>query len=161
MTTRASQGEFGKALRAVDLSLYVYRPEDPRGRESVGNRKPCDFMTWVAGSPPTAQWFEVKDVDAVDRFAFAEFQPAQIAGIATARRLGIPYWVAIYWRRAKMWTISDGIRMLEWRAEVSQGRVQATPTSIPRELLMSRFGVDSTNQQLSSTLKAVLLGDVG
>lgn len=187
MTKRRSEGEFGAALRDVDLNVYVYRPPDPKGPEGISNWKPCDFMLWrhfpEPDAPTESHWFEVKDVDAVEAFALAELRPSQLQGIHDAARLGIPYWLAVYWRRHRTWTISDAAKLLAWRddREVVPDRVQEAvdflrlhgpaaklpdamllppATSVARSLLSSRFGVDSTPKQLSSTLKAVLLGEV-
>lgn len=153
---RSSEGTFRASLGDVDLAMHVYKPSD---RDI--NKKPCDYMTWVAWSlsidngPPStlSAWFEVKDVDAVNVFNFRELRPAQVAGIRTAARLGIPYWLAVYWRRHRAWTISNAKRLVD--EEINQGH-----QSVTRELLMSRYGVDATPATLSSVLKDVLLGDV-
>jgi hypothetical protein len=157
MTLRPTQAEFGTALRAVELTTVVYKPPD-----DARNWKPCDFMVWVAGAPPTSAWFEVKDVDAVNSFPIAGLRPSQMQGIADATRVGFPYWLAIWWRRQREWTISDAVRVLAWRDDNADDGVSPgwKPTSIPRELLISRFGISSTKQQLTGTLKAVLLGEV-
>lgn len=142
---RASEGEFGKALRGIDLRLYTYKPPD-----DARNWKPCDYMVWFTEDDSVkCSWIECKDVDAVDSFSLAELRPAQKQGIAEAARLGIPYWVAVWWRRHRFWTISDGARLVEHGG-----------TSVPRVLLMSRYGVQTTSAQLGSTIKSVLLGEV-
>ena len=156
MTKRASEGEFGKALRDVDVAGIVFKPPDD-GR----NWKPCDYMVWVQwGEGVDSIWFECKDVDAVDRFPFAELRPSQLQGIRDAERVGIPYWLAVYWRRHKAWTISDAAKVMRWLEEERRPPNNQNPTSIPRRLLMSRFGIDATPATLSSVLKSVLLGDV-
>lgn len=164
MTKRSSEGDFGAALRDVDLQSVVYKPPD-----DARNRKPCDFMVWHREFNPAcsmtpreevvATWFEVKDVDAVDAFPFSELRPSQLAGIHDAKRIGIPYWLAVYWRRHKLWTISNAERVLAWR-EIHEGsNNEPYPTSIPFTLLESRFGISSTKRQLTSALKQVLLGE--
>lgn len=186
MSKRPSEGSFGKALRDVDLSMYVYRPPDPKSGEGVSNWKPCDFMVWTrsvdgvslswdasglvkAGAASmtgiaVSAWFECKDTDAVNAFPFADIRPSQLAGIRDAARLGIPYWLAIWWRRHRSWTVSDGWRMLNWKRDQelegseSHGTTVAV-TSIDRTLLMSRFGLETTQAQLTSNLKAILLGE--
>lgn len=157
---RPSEAEFGKALRQVELQSYVYRLPDPKGGEGVSNWKPCDFMVWLARPlqpPPVSAWFECKDTDAVARFPIADMRPSQLAGIKDAHRLGIPYWLAIWWRRDRIWTISDAVKVLDW---FDLGEGEKRPTSIPRTLLESRFGVDAGRNQLTSTLKSILLGEV-
>lgn len=160
---RSSEGDFGAALRASGLAILVYKPPD-----DARTRKPCDFMVWhkEASDEVVATWFEVKDVDTVDTFSFAELRPSQLQGIHDAARIGIPYWLAVYWRRHKSWTVSDAIALVKWRTESTYMRpdmrvpIQKPATSISRALLMSRFGIDSPAPLLSSTLKSVLLGDV-
>ena len=84
---RPSEAEFGKALRDIDLQLYVYRLPDPKGGEGVSNWKPCDFMAWhreyeYVGHPSLqrslvrATWFEVKDNPQVATFPLADLGPA-------------------------------------------------------------------------------------
>lgn len=155
---RASEGDFGKALRDVDLPIYVYRLPDPKTGAGVSNWKPCDFMVWTNPNQESpfvrSDWFEAKDTDAVNAFPFADLRPSQAAGIREATRLGIPYWLAIYWRRAKVWSISDAAKVIGWFG------LNIDATSIDRQLLMSRYGVDSTTSRLADTLKSVLLGEV-
>jgi hypothetical protein len=160
---RASEGEFGKALRDCDVAGIVYKPPD-----DARTWKPCDFMVWVQDNISGAEsvWFECKDVDSVERFAFSELRPSQVQGIRDAERVGIPYWLAVYWRRSQSWTISDAAKVLAWRESTAAEaadyykRDVGLPTSIERELLMSRFGIDSSPAMLASTLKSVLLGDI-
>lgn len=169
MTKRATEAEFGKALRELDLRIHVYRPPDPKGPEGVSNWKPADFLSWHQevnpewGTPSVKpSWFEVKDVDDLRGYPFADLRPSQIQGIHDAERIGIPYWLAIWWRRHKEWTISNAVRVLAWRDEkaIRDPAGLTAITSIPRELLMSRFGISTSKAQLGSTLKGVLLGEV-
>lgn len=143
---RSSEGFFGAALRSVDLALVVYKPPD-----DARLWKPCDYFSWVDyGGSPRPDWWEVKDVDAVDVFNAKEIRPSQMQGIDEAARIGIPYHLAVYWRRHRSWTISDAVRVLAHLR--SEGRVSRT-------LLMSRFGIQSSPSQLGSTLKSVILGE--
>lgn len=143
---RPSEGEFGEALRRVDLPLFVYKPPD-----DARNRKPCDFMVWSRAGGST--WFEVKDIDAVNTFSINEFRPAQKLGIREADSVRIPYWVAVYWRRHGSWTISRANMVMAYAVAVGY-------TGISRELLMSRFGIESSPKLLASTLTDVLTGEV-
>lgn len=168
---RASEGDFGKALRAVDDSVptYVYRLPDPKAGAGVSNWKPCDFMAFSLahsidfatdppGSPPMklvdVAWFECKDTDAVNAFPLADIRPSQWQGVTTALRLGIPYWLAVYWRRHRSWTISDAGRI--HLAHLQGPR----PTSISRDHLMTRYGVQSSPRELTSYLKSILAGEL-
>lgn len=166
MTKRASEGELGAALRQIDgLRTSVLRLPDPKVGAGVSNWKPCDFVVWTAPRDLVAftSWWEAKDTDQVARFPFADMRKGQLAGIPEAARMGIPYWLAIWWRRSREWTISDGIRVMAWRAEQDRLRealIDGTTTSIPKTLLESRFGISASKAQLSSTLKGVLLGEV-
>jgi hypothetical protein len=154
MSKGPSEAVFSEALNGLDLALYAYKPPD-----DARTRKPCDFMVWFRslndrGEPLTqSAWFEVKDVDTVGRFNVNELRPAQKAGIRDAGRVGIRYYLAVYWRSLHSWTIGPAYRILEHA--VTEGN-----TSIPRTLMMSRLGVETTPGQLGSTLKDVLLGEI-
>jgi hypothetical protein len=157
---RPSEAAFGEALRDVDIASIVYKPPD-----DARTWKPCDYMVWIEDYSKLALpfWFEVKDVTRVDAFPFSELRPAQMLGIRDAQRVGLPYWLAVYWRKHRSWTISLAERVLAWREDPDyDDRVYGgvVPTSIPRELLMSRFGVDATGSTLSSVLKTILLGEI-
>lgn len=145
---------FGRALREMDLLSVVYKPPD-----DARTWKPCDFMVWFSapGTDDTSAWFEVKDVDLVSVFPLHELRASQLAGIRDAARVGIPYYLAVWWRKAQMWSISDAIAVVKWWEEAA---AKGPVTSIKRELLQSRFGIDSTNAQLSSNLKALILDGV-
>lgn len=168
MTKRPSEGELGAALRAIDgLKTHVLRLPDPKSGEGISNWKPADFIVWIASEYPAGvmleaatHWIEAKDTTAIGRFPFADLRPSQLAGIHDAERMGIPYWLAIYWRGAREWTISDAVRVVAWQKGQADTIPGPPPTSIPKTLLESRFGVSSSKAQLSSTLKGVLLGEV-
>ena len=140
-----SERRFRELLTDVDLpGLIIYKPPD-----DARNWKPCDFMVWT----PAPFWFECKDTDAVNIFNLGrKLRPSQLTGIQEAVRLGIPYWIAVFWRKHHHWTISD-VGLLRMRGEDWLAPVR-------RELLMSRYGVDSTPANLPSTLKTILLGEV-
>ena len=148
MTKGSSEATFGAALRDVDLALHIYKPPD-----DARNWKPCDFMVWFrnAGLVDSA-WFEVKSVDALDRFNINELRPSQKLGIREAGAIGIPYYLAVYWTKHQSWTISVAYKVVEHA--VAEGN-----TSVKRALLMSRFGIQSAPANLSSTLKDVLYGE--
>jgi hypothetical protein len=154
---RASEGKLGEALRGMDLEpLIVYKPPD-----DARNWKPCDFMVWwgtgavVEGAIRRGSaWVEAKDTPNAMVFPFAELRPSQIKGIRDAGAVGFPYLLCIWWRPAQRWTISDAVRVLAWFEDIGgEGR---EPKSIPRELLMSRFGVDADNSRLGMTIKTIL-----
>lgn len=163
---RASEGLLGEALRELDLEPYVYRLPDPKTGAGVSNWKPCDFMVWwravaehetperIVVHPYVATaWIEAKDTDQLNSFPYADLRPSQIAGMLEAGRLGIPYILAVYWRKARVWSLSDAPRVLEWFNHLGADH---RPTSIPRDLLMSRFGVDSEPRNLPTTIKVIL-----
>lgn len=163
MTKRLSEGFLGAALRQVDLPIVVWKPPD-----DARNWKPCDYMVWVAGSdhyydastPATPLWFEAKDVTAVDIFNWRDVRPSQLTGIREARRVGIRYYLAIYWRRHQHWTVSDAVRLLAWADELERENGDPVPVRFRRQDLTSTLGIDSTPGQLASVLKSILLGDV-
>lgn len=157
---RSSEAQLGEALRSMDFDLapYVYRLPDPKTGAGVSNWKPCDFMVWwrqstdaYPGRPiVAAAWVEAKDTDALNFWPRSELRPSQAQGIRDAGRLGIPYLLAIYWRRHRGWTISDGIGVLDY--------LESNPeaTSIAREKLLSRFGVDAKSANLGQTIRVIL-----
>lgn len=165
MTKRASEGELGDALRGVDLApLYVLKlPDDSR------NWKPCDYLVWLServdipsdGSTlklVSSIWFEAKDVDTVAAFNWTnELRPSQIAGIRDAGELGIPYWLAVYWRKSRTWTISDAHKIAAW---IRENHTEGRKVVLSKGALSSTFGIDSSKQLLPSVLKDVLLGGI-
>lgn len=165
MTKRPSEAEFGVALRGVDLRMFVYRPADARAGSAITQARPCDWMVWQDGGPAEygehrrvdVAWFECKDTDAAETFNLNEIRPGQRLGMVAARRIGIPYWLAVYWRRHKAWTISDALKA---GMDSVEYRPNESVVSFTRTELMVRFGVDSSRANLASTLKNVLLGEV-
>lgn len=162
MTKRDSEPAFGAALRHVSLAVVVYKPPD-----DARNWKPCDYMVWVEASDhvvdehafPKPVWFECKDVDAIDVFNWRrEMRQSQLQGIREAKRIGIPYWLAIYWRKHRHWTISDAVALYD-HTRLRPDHLIAART-FRRTTLMSSLGIDSTPGQLESTLKGVLLGEL-
>lgn len=168
MPRSRSEIAFGSALRAVNDSVptYVYRPPDI---PAPGTTKPCDFMAWTLahsidfatdppGTAPTklvdVAWFECKQLAAgvAESFRFGLLEKSQRQGIREAMRIGIDYWLAVYWQRHGLWTISDAVR-LEATGDLDR-------TSLQRSLLNSRFGIDADPSQLSSVLKSLLAGEV-
>jgi len=153
MTKGSSEETFGAALRGVDVSIHIYKPPD-----DARNWKPCDFMVWFkhladcSAWHTSSAWFEVKSVDALDRFNVNELRPSQKLGIREAGAIGIPYYLAVYWTKHQSWTISVAYKVVEHA--VAEGN-----TSVKRALLMSRFGIQSAPANLSSTLKDVLYGE--
>lgn len=152
---RKSEGELGDALRRMDFDPppYVYRLPDPKTGAGVSNWKPCDFMVWwdAPGNRATpSAWIEAKDTDALNFWPRAEWRPSQVAGVRAAAELGIPYLLAIYWRRAHRWTISDAVEVLRYFDDNPEAK------SIAREKLMVRFGVDAATRDLSQTIRIIL-----
>jgi len=163
MSRTRSEIAFGAALRAIDDSVptFVYRPPDLPG-PSQG--KPADFMVWGLGDADIAPdlrgkfvdvaWFECKELGAAvaESFPCRLVRPSQRQGIREAMRVGIPYWLAVYWKRHKAWTISDAVR-LEATGDLDR-------TSLQRALLNSRYGIDATPATLTSVLKSLMAGEV-
>lgn len=166
MPKRQSEGFLGDALRSIDLPTHVYKPPD-----QAGNWKPCDFLVWVktlAGGNGELEpvevtdsyWFEAKDEAAAETFNWRrQMRPGQINGIRDAERVGIPYYVAVYWRRHREWTISDGVKLYHATRVKTDGR--AGVLAFKRRAMGSgALGIDATPGNLSSVLKAVILGEL-
>lgn len=175
MAKRPSEAAFGRALRGVDdhVPTFVLRIPDPKVGGGVSNWKPCDYIAWSFASreqinfvgmlasdgmppelmPTASSWFECKDTPAKDVFNLNELRPSQRQGIREATRLGIPYWLAVYWRRHDAWTISDAFR-------VTSHVDDAGGNAVTRDLLMTRFGIEAKPDELVSVLKSLLAGEV-
>lgn len=144
MTKGASEGTIRAALSSMDLDpIYVYKPPD-----DSRNWKPCDFMVWWEEDGATrCAWIEVKEVQTVESFPYQrQLRPSQKAAITAAHFLGIPYLLAVHWRRHEDWTISDA-----WAVLTHPERV------LSRKLLYTRYGVHAHPRDLAPTLRAALL----
>lgn len=147
-----SEGIFRKALDALDLApTFIYKPPD-----DARNWKPCDYMLWYPNwlpdfpsvSPNTA-WFEVKESPNLGSFGLRDIRPSQWQGAGTAKKLGFPYIFAIRWKRDGMWSLVDGVRLLDWY-------LPDRPAAVTRVALDSRFGVSCDPGQLPSMIRAAL-----
>lgn len=168
MPKRQSEGFLGDALRAIDLVTHVYKPPD-----QAGNWKPCDFLVWARVTQPgvmpclpervdfvDSYWFEAKDEAALETFNWRrQMRPGQINGIRDAERLGIPYYLAVYWRRHREWTISDAVKLYHATRVKPDGR--AGVLAFKRKAMSEgALGIDATPGNLTSVLKAVILGEL-
>lgn len=153
---RTSEAEVGAALRAIDLGddlrVWAYKPADAAG----SGMKPADYLVWFL--PVDQAWtteararstfVEVKDTDRAGLFPLSEIRPSQRLAIARCRQLGMPYWLAIWWRKRKCWTISDATAL------------DLNEKSVSLVALSSRYGVDCTKAELQSFLRMALLGEL-
>lgn len=147
MTKGTSEGRFRDALKRCDLAAWAYKPPD-----DARNWKPSDYLVMLTAG--LVRLVEVKDLpDAVEVFPWRDIRPSQLEGMRRAREMKVPYYLVVWWRRHKQWTVSDSARVLDWK--------EANPdAALTRTLLMSRFGVDATDPTLPGVLKAALLGDL-
>lgn len=156
--TRAkySEDEVRKALGAMDLELYVYKPPDAPGPRQ--NWKPCDFMVWFPDWRPDylmdqpgitgAAWIEVKSTPGLNVAGAKLWRPTQLEGMREAARVGIPYLTVVHWPRKKAWTIGTAAIVL---TAVDSLRT----TGIP----FSAFPIECGTGQLAEHLRAALLGE--
>jgi hypothetical protein len=146
----SSEGLFREALNKIDFDpTFIFKPPD-----DARNWKPADYFLWFPvsfGAPAGSSWFEVKETPNLKTFPLAEIRPSQWRGIATAKRLRLPYFLAIRWKRDGMWSLVDAVRLIVW-IEAQQMR----PASVDRVALESRFGVSSTVGQLPMMIRAAL-----
>lgn len=172
MTKRLSEGFLGAALRQIDLVTHVYKPPD-----QAGNWKPCDYLVWVKSTVRAhafvdvlgtgeeidtvdSFWFEAKDEKALETFNWRlQMRPAQLQGIRDAERVGIPYYLAVYWRRHREWTISDAVKLYH-ATRVKPDGTGGVLSFKRRAMGAGGLGIDSSPGQLSSVLKAVVLGEL-
>ena len=163
-----SERIFREALGKVDIDpLEIYKPPD-----DARNWKPADFLLWMpggllavnvaAGDVPvsaTSAWIEVKATNNKAVWPFADLQPTQVLAIRKAKRLGIPYFIAIRWNGDRHWSLVDAIRLLDYIDTIDdpEGAGGSRQKGCPRALLESRFGVSATVGQLASTIKVALI----
>lgn len=149
-----SEARVAAALRDSDIpTLVIKLPDDAR------NWKPADHIAFSrlpqehGGLTPAM--FEVKDTPAVRWWPVKDLRPSQRGGIREATRIGMRYWVVIWWRTRKLWTVSDGQRILEAIEEPA-----TPPTSLDYGWLRSVAGLDCSEADLGMVLRAVRLGEV-
>ena len=159
-----SERIFREALGKVDIDpLEIYKPPD-----DARNWKPADFLLWWRiGNPEDfavagwTAWIEVKATNNKAVWPFADLQPTQVLAIRKAKRLGIPYFIAIRWNGDRHWSLVDAIRLVDYIDEISfaipEAEVAHKREGIARGLLESRFGVGATVGQLASTIKVALI----
>lgn len=160
MTVKYSEGKVREALlAAMDLEeIHLYKPVDVAGGQ---NPKPADFMAWWSGEylPSAAgvdvarsAWIEVKQSPSARTFPLREVRASQRQGMRVAQRVGLPYWLAVYWPSGiTSWTITRGIDVL---AALDVGTV-----SLRRGTGAGAFLVECLSAQLGSMLRACLLGE--
>lgn len=165
MTKGPSEGIFREALNKVDIDpFYAYKPADALG----SGMKPADYLAWwyreislySGGVEPVGMsaWFEVKETTNKAVFPMSEIRASQVNGILLAKRLGIPYFLAIRWRADRMWSLVDAVRLLDWwHGHGDEPAPSTTMKGVGRELLESRFGVGCTVGQLPSMIRTALI----
>jgi hypothetical protein len=163
-----SERIFREALGKVDIDpLEIYKPPD-----DARNWKPADFLVWwhigsgmdsgVVYDDSRSAWIEVKATNNKAVWPFADLQPTQVLAIRKAKRLGIPYFIAIRWNGDRQWSLVDAIRLLDYMDEAGAATFDGQATlhkreGVARGLLESRFGVGCTVGQLASTIKVALI----
>lgn len=155
---KASEGQMGVALREMDLETFVFKPADAPG----SGMKPSDYLVWFLPDPDQFEllreyefaFVEAKDTTAVGVFNLSEIRLSQRKAIKRAAELGIPYWLAIWWRRRKKWSISDARRIFDAYPITGANR------SLTYQALTSTYGVDCEAHQLAATMRMVLLGEL-
>lgn len=142
-----SQDVMRDALSRID-GMVVFKPAD-----DSRNWKPCDYMAWwksydetvAAKDQGCAAWIEVKQNDRLRAWK-PELRPAQAAGAKQAAEIGLPYIVAVYWKKRNYWTLH------QW---------SATLPAMTFEEAVSRYGVGTMPSTLSVVLAGVLNGEAG
>lgn len=143
---------------AAESDLTWWKPPD-----DARNWKPADFLTWFkvpmreSACGGYSAFIEVKDNALVGSFPVKDIRPVQLSYMRQAARMRIPYVLAVWWRKRHRWTVCDAAKIVRWLDE--QG--EDAPRSIAYELMISRFGVDSTEAMLASMLKAAMYGELG
>jgi hypothetical protein len=147
-----SEAKFREGLVDTGMNLLIYKPPD-----DARNWKPCDFMVWWHGRTEAlpgdeaslrSAWFEVKENTVKAGFNLKrELRPAQRGGIREAIAVGLPYYLAIWWKTRGVWTISEARPFLEL-------------DGAPFEYFAGKYGIDALPSTLGSVLAAVLRGEL-
>lgn len=155
-----SEGKVREALErlAEDMPLTWYKPPD-----DARNWKPADYLVWVG--PLTIEGFtdgssamiEVKDNPNLATYPFSDLRPAQRGWIRVLGRVGVPYWLVIWWRRRQRWTISDAAKVIAFIDDEQTAPIK----SIHWMQLAGNMGVDCEPKNLAGTLGAALRGEIG
>jgi hypothetical protein len=144
---RGAEDRAREAMLGMDPPAWVYKPPD-----DARNWKPADFICWLswADEPDTGTCFvEVKDSPALNVWNISDLRPSQVLAAKKADEFHVPYWVVIWWRRRKMWTISDARALLRSPAR-----------RFTYDELSSVYGIDATQEQLGSVLRLCFRGEV-
>lgn len=151
MTRKYSETKVREALSAMDLDVVVYKPVDNAGRAQ--NTKPADFMVWwhaegIVSSGAMSAWLEIKECPNLDSFPFSLIRPSQWAAMRDAERIELPYYLVVYWKARKLWTVTTSRRLLaaDEAGDVSMARV--------------RFPLECRPAELENHLRGVLLGEI-
>lgn len=147
---------------AEDMPLIVYKPPD-----DARLWKPADFLVWFPDFRPDWQMdkalvtgsamIEVKDNPQVNGYPFSDLRPNQRAAIREAARIGLPYWLVIWWRHLKRWTVSDAAKVVAFIDDPRTAPIK----SVHWMQLAGNMGVDATSDTLAGTLGAALRGELG
>ncbi len=130
---------------------FLKLPDDAR------NWKPADFAVWwwIGMGCVGSAFVEVKQTDAVLRFSLAEIRQSQWLGLRHAVRVGMHYWLVVWWTKRKRWTISP----LERLVAVLPDYLADHARSVPYDQLVE-IGIDADNRQLTMMLRAAFMGEL-
>jgi hypothetical protein len=143
---------------AEDMPLVWWKPPD-----DARNWKPADFLVWVGPQDRESfEWgssamLEVKDNPNLNTYPASDLRPTQRAWMRQAAKIGLPYFLVIWWRRRQRWTVSDAAKVVRWVDLIYDDG----PTSMAWDLLAGSWGVDCTTDHLAGTIGAALRGEVG
>jgi hypothetical protein len=149
------------ALTELGSNVVTWKPPD-----DARNWKPADFLVWHAlglvSMPARSAMIEVKVVDQLTSFPLTELRKNQRAAIRQAARIRLPYWLVVWWRRRQPaeWTVSNASRLI--RDLDTQYTPAGWPTSVPHQLLRSRYGIEAASDRvLPGVLSAALREEIG
>lgn len=158
--TSYSEDQVKAALARID-GLLVYKPPD-----DARNWRPADFLIWwdgnvLKGAPkiPRAGMLEVKQNDRKLIWHWTgggaeSLRPSQLAAVAKCNALGMPYFVAVYWKSRRYWTLH---RIDQW---LGIG-IPYVDTPLRWEDAITRYGVGAAPVNLADTLAGLIHGDTG
>lgn len=155
-----AESKVREALARID-GLLTYKPPD-----DARNWKPADWLLWwdaneLLGAPPITRcgMLEVKQNDRQRIWHWTQggsesLRPIQLAAVARCRTLGMPYFVAVYWKGRSYWTLH---RVDRWLG--IDGPTVETPISF--DDAVTKYGVGTAPANLLATLSGLIRGDAG
>jgi hypothetical protein len=133
-----------------------------KGGESFEIPKPGRIEVMPAGASievlrtgAGSAFIEVKDNPNLRGYNTVDLRPVQRAWMRHAARIGVAYWLVMWWHKRHLWSVSDAAKVIH-----AIDSNPSTPT-FPFSLFITEYGVDTDTAHLAGTLGAALRGEIG